>query len=288
MKPVFAMMLTILLAGPVLAGPPSRPAVIDKAKLFGPQAVERANQRIATIREEYHIDLYIDTLQELPDVDTAKFLSMRSRERAKVYQNVAEERADEAGVDGIYVLVTTNPGNIVLVGWPGRRNSEDLPLEKGGGLSYTKRDTRMRKPFVRELGKDPDGALLRLVDHFSAVVQERVSPPPSPLETMGAAIIVGALVAAWVLRLLLRRAVAHRQPAATGEPCRPIYQPAMLGSLFGVPAGFWIYDRLFRCERPAPGEHVVEAHEPPPHEPLLVAEESHSPAEITEGPGIFP
>jgi hypothetical protein len=284
MKPLSVMMMTILLAGPALASPLPRPAVIDKAKLFSPQAVERANKRISAIRQEYHIDLCIDALTELPDVDPAKIRPMGSRERDRLYRGIAEERADEAGVDGIYVLVTTNPGNVVLVGWPGRRNSEDVPLEEGGGLSYTKRDTRMRKPFVRELGQDHDQALLRLVDHFSVVVQERISPPPSPLETMEAVTVVGVLVGVWVLLFLLRRAVARRQAATTGEPCRPIYQPAMLGSLFGVPAAFWIYDRLFRSERPAHGVHVEEAIEPP-HEPT-VAEESPSPAEITEGPVV--
>ncbi len=285
MKPLFAMMLTILLAGSALAaGPPSRPAVIDKAKLFSPQAVERANQRIATIQKDYHIGLYVDTLTELPDIDPAKFRSMGTRQRDRLYHDIAEERADAEGIDGIYVLVTTNPGNVVLVGWPGRRDVENIPLEQGGGLSYTKRETRMRKPFARELGKDPDGALLRLVDHFSVVVQERISPPPSPLETLGAAIVVGVLVGAWVLLFLLRRAIARRQAAASGEPCRPIYQPAMLGSLFGVPAGFWIYDRLFRGERPSAAEHVAEPPEPPREHPA--AEEAHSPEEITEGPVV--
>jgi hypothetical protein len=141
----------------------------------------------------------------------------------------------------------------------------------------------MRKPFAARLAEDPDGALLRLVDHFRIVVKERVSPPPSSLETAPAAILVGVMIGAWVLLFLLRRAVARRQAAATGEPCPRLYQPAMLGSLFGVPAGFWIYDRLFRAERPTTGAPVAEA--PALSEPPAV-EEAQSPEEITEGPMV--
>jgi hypothetical protein len=143
----------------------------------------------------------------------------------------------------------------------------------------------MRRPFVAKLENDPDGALLRLVDHFRMVVKERVAPPPSPLETGPAAILIGVMIGVWILLMVLHRAVARRQAVASGEPCRPLYQPAMLGSLFGVPAGFWVYDRLFRRERP-PAETAVE--EPPAAPPpeVPVAEEAHSPAEITEGPVV--
>jgi hypothetical protein len=284
MKPLFAAMLTILLGGSTLAGAPSRPAVIDNAKMFSPEVVKRANLLIADIRQEYGIDLCVETMEQLPGLDAAKLASMRTRARGKLLQDTAQERADEAGVDGIFVLVTTNPPNVILVGWPVRRELEDKPLEEGGGLSFTKRDTRMRRPFAAQLANDPDGALLRLVDHFRMVVKERVAPPPSPLETGPAAILIGVMIGLWIVLMILQRAVARRQAAVAGEPCPPLYQPAMLGSLFGVPAGFWVYDRLFRRERPPAGMAVAEPHVPPPPEPPIATEEARSPAEITEEP----
>jgi hypothetical protein len=224
-------------------------------------------------------------MEELPGTDANALSKINPRQRARLFRQVAEDRADDAGVNGIYVLVTTNPRNVVLVGWPAWRELEDRPLEDGGGLSSTKREKKMRIPFAREVGGDPDGALLRLVDHFRMALKERVSPPPSPLETVPAAIVIGVLIGAWVLLSLIRRAVARRQAAATGEPCRPLYHPAMLGSLFGLPAGFWIYDRLFRSERPPVAKGDAEPPAPlPPEAP--VAEEASAPAEVTEGPMV--
>jgi hypothetical protein len=283
MRPLFAVLVTILVAGPVVAEPARRPAVIDQAKLFSPAAVERANLLVAAIREQYGIDLVVDTIEELPGQSEATFRSMRTSAMRRLYHDVALDRADNEGVDGIYFLVTTKPRYVVVVGWPpARRESEDLPLDQGGGLSTTKRETKMRQPFVRELGDDPDAALLRLVYHFRAAVKERLPPPPSPLGTFQAAILVGVMFGAWVALMLLQRAVARRQATATGEPCRSLYQPAMLGSLFGVPAGFWIYDRLFRSERPPAGTAVVVEPLTSPEKPP-VTEESPAPVEVAEG-----
>ena len=54
--------------------------------------------------------------------------------------------------------------------------------------------------------------------------------------------LVGSLFGGWLLlRVVRSRVLCH---------ALPIYQPAMLGSIFGVPAGYWIYDRLFQAERP--------------------------------------
>jgi hypothetical protein len=288
MRSLFAVTLTILLASPVVAGSPPRPAVHDEAKLFGPEAVKRAEQLISGIRDEYHIDLRIDTLTELPGADPSKLRSMSNRQRAKFLREIAQQRADDEGVNGIYVLVTTQPRNVVLIGWPELREVErgllelrPIPLEKGGGLSKTKRESRMRVPFAREIASNPDDALLRLVDHFRMALKDRETPPPSPLETVPALILVGILVGAWVLLRILRGAVARRQTSALGEPCPRLYQPAMLGSLFGVPAGFWIYDRLFRSERPPAGSAIGMATAPPAPEPR-VEEHSQAPAEITD------
>ena len=287
MKALFAAMMVILLGTPAFAAP-VRPAVKDDARLFSPAAVEQADRRIEDVREQYGIDLYVETMEELPGADASRLLKMKSRDRSRFLRETAQQRAEAAGVDGIYLLVTTNPSNTVLVGWPERRESEDLPLEKGGGLSTWKREHELRRPFAKRLTSDPDGNLKALIDHFRKAVHSRETPPPSPLETVPATILVAGMVGGWILLSLLRRATARRQAAVGGEQVHPLYHPGMLGSMFGVPAGFWVYDRLFRVERPpVPATvAVVEAPLPPVSPEPHPAEEPVAHVESTDGPGI--
>jgi hypothetical protein len=279
MKRLLSISLVVCLGSPALAAS-QRPAVIDNAGLFTPKVVERANQLLAGVREQYGIDLCVDTFKEMPGIDPENLRTMRSRDRARTLRQFAEQRADDAHVDGIYVLVSTAPRNTILIGWPDRREGERLFVEDGGGLSTFKREDRLRKPFARELGDNPDRALLLLVDHFREAVRSRSrdAAPPSPLETLPALVVVGGLFGLWVLLSLLRRWRARKEAALTGAPPGPIYQPAMLGSLFGVPAGYWVYDRLFRLERPRPSAPPAELVPPvPPHTPDPDAEPTPAP-----------
>jgi hypothetical protein len=279
MKSLLSLALSLLLVGPMFAA--SRPAVKDEAKLFSAAAVEQANRRIADIKDIYQIDLFVDTLKELPDTTREQVLSMRSRDQKKLYRKTAQELAEKAGVNGIYVLVTTEPRNVVLIGWPTEdRENARKPLEEGGGLSATQRDDRLLKPFMRELRNDPDAALLRLIDHFRTAVTSRVADDPSPLETMAAFFLVSILFAAWLVLSLLRRATVKRQAEEMGESAGTLYPPAMLGSLFGVAAGFWVYDRLFRNERPQTAAATAETAAPPISPSTHITSEAPAPAPV--------
>ncbi len=242
--------------------------------MFSPEAIKRADRHIAEYRSRYDIDLYIETITELPEADAALLRSMKYREQTRKLRQVAEDRAEAAGVNGIYILVTTQPSNTVIVGWPAAREREDLPLEKGGGLSSWKRENELRKPFAKMLTanhNDNSEALDALVSHFLKAVRSRETPPPSPLETGPAAVFVVAMLAGWLALTVLRGAVARNQAAVTNEPVGTLYQPAILGSMFGVPAGFWIYDRLYRCEQPTALAAAREATLPPgsPSTPVI-------------------
>jgi hypothetical protein len=286
MKSLLSLALLTLLSNPVLAAS-GRPAVIDKAGLFSSAAVERANSLLAEIRERYGIDLYVDTVKQIPGVDPERLRTMRSRERAALLRSIAEQRAEDARIDGIYILVSTEPRNTLLVGWPPGREWEGTwwtPrfVEDGGGLSNYKRENDLRRPFARKLGDNPDDALQELVDHFRVVVRSRSRDPASPLTTWPALALVGGLFGLWVLLSLLRSWRARQEAAVTGVPAGPIYLPAMLGSLFGVPAAYWVYDRLFRLERPCTSPPPDESAHPgtPPAQPAT-GEPAGDPADVS-------
>jgi hypothetical protein len=301
--------IALLLVGPAFVQA-ARPAIVDRAKLFTPAVVERANHQIDDIRQQYGIGLWLDTFTELPGKAAEELPQYKSRSKKNaLYHRVALELAEQEGVDGLYVLVTTEPPNTTVVGWPsaaseGRtsttfwrpstwvnrdegRESEARPIAEGGGLSRVKRD-KLREDFARDLGTDPDRALLALVSHFQRFVKQRASVAPSPLGTLPALIVVGALLGVWLMLSLFRRLAARRQAFATGEPAVSRYQPALLGSLFGMPSAFWIYDRLFNIQRPradlasasvpVPVDHRLDHHIQQPPTAISASPEEDHPA----------
>jgi hypothetical protein len=114
---VFALVAT----GFVTDGVAARPEVRDEAGFFSPDAVREANRGIADIRRQFGKDLVIETYAEPPE-DVAGRLRQEGRDR--VYTDWAQVRAGEAGVNGIYVLITRRPAHIqVAVGSETRRTA---------------------------------------------------------------------------------------------------------------------------------------------------------------------
>ena len=206
----------------------------DGAGLFSSATIIRAQQRIddAKANDTDGIDLMIETVTELPDLPPSALRRMRSRESKERLRQATQDRADEAGCRGLFVLIIKDPRHVTVVGWP---STNELRV------SSVKREN-LRKYMARELADDPNRALMGACDHFDEIVSTIQARPAPPLEPLAARAVIGSLFGAWILLRLVRSRVV--------SPPLPIYQPAMLGSLFGVPSGYWIYDRLYQAECP--------------------------------------
>jgi hypothetical protein len=242
--------------------------VMDEAGLFSPAARRRATAEIEAIREKYRVDLVIETTKESPpESEREKHAWWKARERGRVLLQWANDRAEELEVDGIYIVIfngsTAARRDVRVVGWPAEWEVK---------VSAVKRE-QLRKQLARELRDDPDRALLSAIDTFRAQMELIRTPDPSPLPVWPALIVVGSLVGVWLLLVLVRSRLARR---ADGGPAPPLYQPAMMGALFGVPAAFWVHDQLFRFIPPESPNELAPAdvfqppvepkEEPPPHE----------------------
>src|ERR1019366_6373820 len=75
--------------------------VKDEAKLFSDKAVKDVDAIVTKIRETHQKDLFIETLEKGIDV--------------KEFAGWARERADKAGVDGVYIVITTMPKHFQVV-----------------------------------------------------------------------------------------------------------------------------------------------------------------------------
>lgn len=262
MMPRVAPALLLLLAGlaPAAEHPP---AVIDNEHLFGKEAIDRVAQVVADLRKDNKVDLCIETMKEAPGLPSEKHRKMKMKEVLTALRYAAQDRAEQLGVHGLYVMITTDPKHATVVGWPA-----DWERREEG--SKHKREQLHKALAKMVLTRNPDETLWRAVEQYRASV--RAPARPSPLQTLPAVAVAGGLLGAWLLLRLLRARSLDR---------RPIYQPAMLGSIFGVPAGFWINDRLFQAERP-----VAVAVEAAPQPPTEATVEANPDAErVTTAPG---
>ncbi len=103
----------LLLAAPrAVAAPPA--GVRDEAKFFKPETVKEADRVIDAIRRDHAKDLLVETLPAIPDDKKAAYEKAKDNkeERARFFAEWARERARAAKVNGVYVLITRQPGHV--------------------------------------------------------------------------------------------------------------------------------------------------------------------------------
>lgn len=307
---LLALALLAGLGGTARSGGPASPAsVVDEAGLFRDATIRQAEALIHDLRRDYHFDVRIETLKSLPE-DEAKQLATLSSQRAKnrFVQSFANDRAADADVDGLYVLVCTSPRFIVVTAYPGpaRAIFSDVKqrelhtfLQKGlkGATAGAAQNNAARAAVgfawaARPL-TGPDAALLEALASVGSSVRERVGDP-NAVRSWPIGVILLSGISVWlILKILSRRMAASNPDAGLFTPAPPDRTPGLLAARFGSPAAYWIYDRLFHGPPPAaptpPDEGIVASlpaeHEP--HAPDLLHPEprpDHADAVTPDGP----
>jgi len=246
--------LSVETAGAAPAGPQPL-AIEDGSGLFHQSAVEQATKEIREIKKDFGIDLFIETTTERPPATEKErrewFWWRKKKFRNQTLDALAEDKADQlrekrnGAFDGIYVLIVDDKHGKREVGvaaWPTSRGADSE-------VSWVKRDALRDVLLSKDALADPDRALSHLLSRFRAQQRQILEPPPSALGAWSALLVVGGLVGVWLALLFVRWRV--NQTARPGDP-EPvaIYQPAMMGTLLGLPAAFWVNDELFRALPP--------------------------------------
>jgi len=262
-----------LAVSPGRAEEPSSPIIVDEAKLFSERTLAEASAQGATIREKYGVDLVIETLKEPPKIKAEKHALLRAFERRRQLTRWAQHRADWLGADRVAPLMTgaatmaaqsaagraAAPSWAVVTGVVAALPADDVhPLvyivifpnsrkfdarvatwpEKGvRQLSRSVLDN-MSGQLTIDLREGHDTALLREIVRLRAALA-----PDGPLGAWAALAVVGALIGAGIVLGIVRSRLARR---VEDGPPTPLFQPATMGVLFGVPAAFWVHDQLFR------------------------------------------
>jgi len=278
-------LLPALLIGGLLAtgrAAAAVPQVNDAAKFFSSDAIRKADAEIKEIKNRHKLDLVIDTLPAVPAGDEAEASSKDREVKKSFYEKWARRRAEEAGVNGVYVLITKKPEHLIVeVG--NRTGKRAFTVADGEKLqSILLRNFRDKKfdegllEGVAYVRKTIDADLAQT----SAGRSRSVQIPDVPAVgrggwTIGGIICVGLVIVAviWLVSALVR--------AMTGGGGRYVGGPgggyggggyggggyggggfggggggfmsSMIGGLFGAAAGNWMYDRFFRGDSSSAG-----------------------------------
>lgn len=113
MKPLKTLLILIGASVALLLSAASAPAaplgVRDEAHFFSADAIRQADQTIQQINQRHQEDLLIETL---PSVPQDKQDQLQQLGKAKFFEQWANDRARQQGVNGVYVLITRDPTHL--------------------------------------------------------------------------------------------------------------------------------------------------------------------------------
>ena len=105
-------LMALLLPAIAIAQTYSPNGVHDNAKMFGKEAVEKANEKIDAIRRDYKKDVCIETFANLPEkVQKDYEAAVKSDSKRQFWDDFTEERYKKHDVKGIYLLIVEKPGH---------------------------------------------------------------------------------------------------------------------------------------------------------------------------------
>jgi hypothetical protein len=228
---VRVVLLAVMLACPVQAAG----SMDDRAGLFSPTSRTAVQDILDDIHKTFDLNITIETIEQLPD-PPPRVSSWGYR--AWLNKKLARTNADEANVNGLYILIARKPRWTVAVStWPAWRDQEPYTSEP--------ERTFLWRQLESQLPKDPDQALRDVLAGYRERLRNIRALDPAPLETVPALLILGVLSGFWLVLTFLRNRRAD---------LAPLYPSAVQGSLFGLPAAYWIYDRLYEAPKTDPLE----------------------------------
>jgi hypothetical protein len=213
----------------------SRPASIrDDAGVFHADAIARAEQGVADIRRTFDRNLFVQTVASVTPQQRHWFPFLRTPQVNRMLEEQARQFADKSDVPGIYVVICRHPRDVHVIVWP---NDE-------AGFNRHEAEA-LRRMLARRLPDNADAALLAAVDQVRDTLQDHAKNGSSSIvnDVVLVAVLGGGFLL-WFLLALVRLKMRARQSAMPSEEETRL-RPALLGSLFGCPAGFWIYDKLY-------------------------------------------
>jgi hypothetical protein len=226
---VLSMLVLVGLVG-IARGDDRAAPIRDEAGLFHAEAIARAEQRIADIHRKFDRRLFVQTVASASPKERRLFRFLGKPQVNRLLEEQARRRGDEVGMPGVYVVICNKPRDVHVI------------VRPDDDTEFTERDAEtLRRTVVRSLNqRNADAALLVLVEQVQNVLQAHLDRGDSSAVNDGIfAAVLGGGLTLWLLLCLIRRKIR-----SSGERTRT-ENAALLGAMFGSPAGVWIYDKLY-------------------------------------------
>jgi len=159
--------MTLFLKPAVAQAATGKAEVVDNASFFSPDAVKTANDKLAATEQKFNRQLRVETYPEIPSERKGQYDEANKRE---FFQKWARQRAQEAGVRGVFVLICREPST--------------LQVEIGNSISssglFTQADrSRLRDLMVQAFKeKNYDKGLLDGVEYFATTLAQHAEGKP--------------------------------------------------------------------------------------------------------------
>ena len=248
------------------------PEVRDNAGLFSAPAVKQADETIRNIQKNFRKELLVETFASVPESRTNDY----ARNREDFFASFVRERAQEARLDGIYVLVMKEPPPHrfrIQVGvgqatrerafLPGDRDQLVALLQSNFRNDKYDEGLRSSVAFVERTlrnnlsGQTPPGTVTRL-NNQPAPVRVTSTPPSTSsasnpiwsLLILGMFIVGGVIFVIFLIRMLRGGMGGGGSPGSGGMlggggGGGGGFFSSLLGGIGGAMAGSWLYDRFF-------------------------------------------
>ncbi|MFQ3650570.1 MAG: TPM domain-containing protein, partial [Gemmataceae bacterium] len=140
----------------------------DEAKLFSPEGVKKAQEKIDDLKKKHKSELFIETFAKAEDLEAAK---KENPDRAKYFQKWASERYKELKVEGVYVLVCKEPNYIQVV---------NGKMMESKGFDNAKRNELVKLMQGKFKEKEFDAGLMAVVNEVGKTLQTKAPVAQKP------------------------------------------------------------------------------------------------------------
>jgi uncharacterized protein len=266
-------LMLVAIAGSVVTWP-ARPAqaveIRDGAGFFSQKALDKANARLAELKNDYGREVRIETFKTVPGGRGGEVARMDKADRERFFEKWARERATSEHARGIFILICKQPGHVQveddrLARSDGFGNAEraelrgkflagfrDNDYDKGllDGVDYAVRELKKLKPHTGEAGPaaGTHRGDQRAVGHDSRDFRQA----PARHNGMGwlswVLLIVAILIGIRLVGALFSGSGGGGGgygPGGYGYGGGGGFMGGLMSGLFGAFAGNWLYHQFF-------------------------------------------
>lgn len=257
---------------------PAQLVVEDNAKMFSPDAIDKAKKLISENRGQVAREVHIETYEKLSDADRKRFEAAKTDDEKRRFW-VDWTKAKAAGERGLVIAINRSPGHVSVI--PSNEMAKAVTKEQREEIQKRLLTKLAESAKARKEGKPEaeqqklrDEALVSAMEYTAkqlpasfgtrSVVEDRRGKPAQQQADagggragagwggIGSLICIGliALLGVWLVIAVVRAFAGgggggYGGGGMGGGMGGGGFFPSLLGGLFGAAAGMWMYDHFF-------------------------------------------